>query len=69
MSLADEERAALIAHSMGMARPAAAEPFDPGKHTVAQVLAYLDTVGTDAEFQRVVEAEAAGKNRRSIVEA
>lgn len=41
--------------------------FDPAGHTVAQVNAYL--AGADAgERERVLRAEAAGRNRRGIVE-
>lgn len=51
------------------------EAFDPGKHTVEDVQAYLasldgsDPEKHDAEVQRVVEAEKAGKNRSTLLEA
>lgn len=46
--------------------PAApAEPFDPAAATAEQVLTYLGTVGA-AEAARVLDAEAAGKNRVGI---
>ncbi|MEU0522762.1 hypothetical protein [Streptomyces niveus] len=41
------------------------EPFDPGDHTVPDVLAYLDTVG-ESEALRVYELEEAGENRAGI---
>jgi len=41
-------------------------PFDPAKHSVADVLAHLD--GADhAEAERVLDAEAAGQKRAGIV--
>lgn len=48
------------------------EPFDPAKHDVPEVLAYLDSLGTEdsdaaAEFDRVIAAEQGGKNRKTIV--
>lgn len=45
---------------------ASAEAFDPSKRTVAEVQAYLDG-GIDAqERTRVLQAEAAGKNRSAL---
>jgi hypothetical protein len=41
------------------------ETFDPSAHTVAEVNDYLDAHPDDAD--RVLEAEAAGKARVSIV--
>lgn len=41
------------------------EPFDPGQHTVNEVLDYLET-SDDAERRRVLEAESIGKNRARI---
>lgn len=41
------------------------EPFDPGAHTIPDVLAYLDTVG-ESEALRVYELEEAGENRAGI---
>lgn len=41
-------------------------PFDPAGHTVDDVNAHLDEVDAD-ERARVLQAEAAGKNRRGIV--
>jgi hypothetical protein len=41
------------------------DTFDPSAHTVAEVNDYLDAHPDDAD--RVLEAEAAGKNRVSIV--
>lgn len=44
-----------------------AEEFDPSKATVADVLDFLE--GADAEeTQRVLDAEAAGKNRKGILD-
>jgi hypothetical protein len=42
-----------------------ADPFDPSAATAEQVLTYLGTVGA-AEAARVLDAEAAGKNRVGI---
>lgn len=42
-----------------------AERFDPKKHTVAEVKAYLAAHPEDK--RRVMRAERAGKNRRTIV--
>jgi hypothetical protein len=39
--------------------------FDPSAHDVSAVIEYLSTHTED--YQRVVEAERAGKNRKSIV--
>lgn len=50
------------------------DPFDPGEHDPAEVLAYLaglddtDPEVHDAEVVRVVEAEKAGKNRAEVLE-
>ncbi|WP_404285427.1 hypothetical protein [Glutamicibacter arilaitensis] len=50
-------------------------PFDPSKHNVGEVRAYVeglddsDPEARDAEFTRVVEAEKAGKNRSSLIES
>ena len=50
-------------------------PFDPAKHNVKDVLAYLqdipddDAEAHDAEVVRVVEAEKAGQARKSLLEA
>ncbi|MFJ6061606.1 hypothetical protein ACIQHU_01055 [Streptomyces tendae] len=48
------------------------EPFDPSKHDAADVLAYLDSLGTDdsdaiAEHERVIAAERDGKARKTIL--
>ncbi|HYF71325.1 MAG TPA: hypothetical protein VD864_00815 [Nocardioides sp.] len=42
-----------------------AEAFDPSKHTVEEVEAYLATAD-EAERERVIAAEAEGKARKSI---
>lgn len=50
-------------------------PFDPAKHNADEVLAYVaaiddaDPEAHDAEVVRVVEAERAGKARKSVLEA
>jgi hypothetical protein len=43
--------------------------FDPGDHTVKDVLAYIEQYQTDSpgEVQRVLALEAAGKNRPTIL--
>ncbi|MFJ3021481.1 hypothetical protein ACIPH4_11085 [Streptomyces tendae] len=48
------------------------EQFDPSKHDAADVLAYLDSLGTDdsdaiAEHDRVIAAERDGKARKTIL--
>ena len=54
--------------------PSQSDPFDPGKHSVEDVRAYLDGLDAsdpekrDAELQRVVEAEKVGKNRPTLLE-
>jgi hypothetical protein len=70
----DEERAQEIVTGT----PAQREPivtdeqFDPSKHDASEVLAYLDSLGTDdadavAEFERVIAAERDGKARKTIL--
>lgn len=41
--------------------------YDPGAHTVAEVIEYLDQA-TDEERERVVKAEAEGQDRKGIRE-
>lgn len=41
--------------------------FDPTQHTVAEVQEYLTSAAPD-EFQRVLEAEQAGKARQGVLE-
>ncbi|WP_155054585.1 hypothetical protein [Streptomyces blattellae] len=48
--------------------PELAEAFDPAAHKVDQVLAYLATAD-ETEVVRVLDAEATGKKRTSIVSA
>lgn len=48
-------------------------PFDPSQHNADEVIAYLDSLGTDdsdavAEVERVIAAERDGKNRKTITE-
>jgi hypothetical protein len=47
-------------------------PFDPSEHSVEEVLAYLDkhedADTRSAEFDRVLEAEQAGKARKTILQ-
>ncbi|MFJ2702980.1 hypothetical protein ACIO3R_07245 [Streptomyces sp. NPDC087428] len=55
--------------SMAQAEPAApVAVFDPAAHDVPAVLAHLADADED-ETQRVLAAEAAGKNRKTILEA
>ncbi|WP_104088011.1 hypothetical protein [Arthrobacter sp. GMC3] len=57
------------------AKDNADDPFDPAKHNVDEVLAYVaaindaDSEAHDAEVVRILEAERAGKDRKSITEA
>ncbi|MDR7385215.1 hypothetical protein [Promicromonospora iranensis] len=50
-------------------------PFNPAKHSVADVRAYLDGLDSsdpdahDAEVRRIFEAETAGKNRSTLLES
>lgn len=50
----------------GAPLPGSAGTFDPARHTVADVNAYLDEQG-DAEKARVIAAEHAGQDRNGIV--
>ena len=43
------------------------KPFDPGDHDVPAVLDYLDDADHD-EALRVLNSEAAGKNRKGVVD-
>jgi hypothetical protein len=48
-------------------------PFDPSEHDAPDVIAYLDSLGTDdsdavAEFDRVIAAERDGKARKTILQ-
>ncbi|MFB7285439.1 hypothetical protein [Actinacidiphila glaucinigra] len=45
--------------------PADTQPFDPGEHNAPDVLAYLATV-SEQEALRVLNAEAAGQDRKGI---
>lgn len=44
-----------------------ADEFDPGEHSVDDVLAYLESVD-EAETERVLAAEQAGKARKTILQ-
>lgn len=49
-------------------------PFDPSKHSVDEVLAYIGVADgadpvTAGEFERVIQAEADGKNRSTLLAA
>ncbi|MFI8254083.1 hypothetical protein [Streptomyces filamentosus] len=48
------------------AAPTPPEPFDPSEHTAPEVLAYLADAD-ETEVERVLAAEAAGKNRKGIL--
>ncbi|MDX2539801.1 hypothetical protein PV437_42610 [Streptomyces scabiei] len=52
--------------SEGGEEPAAHPPFDPSQHDAPSVLEYLAEAG-EAETARVLAAEAAGKNRKTIM--
>ncbi|MFB7007887.1 MULTISPECIES: hypothetical protein [unclassified Streptomyces] len=52
---------------MAQAEPSRA-PFDPAEHDVPAVLAYL-AEADEEETARVLAAEAAGKSRKTILEA
>lgn len=45
----------------------AVEAFDPGEHTVAEVLAYLDA--NPDQLERVTDAELSGKARKTLLDA
>lgn len=53
------------ASSIEAVQAPAVSGFDPGEHSVAEVLAYLADNPDDAE--RVIAAEAAGKARKTIL--
>jgi hypothetical protein len=70
----DEERAQeIVTGVVGQREPIVTdEPFDPSKHDASEVLAYLDSLGTDdadavAEAERVIAAEREGKARKTIL--
>ena len=46
------------------------EPFNPDEHDAKDVIAYLDSLeeDDDEERERVLAAEAEGKNRKTIME-
>lgn len=61
-----------FAESGGLASPPVVEgdEFDPADYTVAEVNTYLDDCRDEenrAEFDRVLHAEQAGKNRAGIL--
>lgn len=62
-------------HGYTVESEAPADPFDPAKHNADEVLAYVAAIDDaepeahDAEVVRVVEAERAGKARKSVLEA
>lgn len=80
-SVAETDNEAVISYCAGAGytvefEPAPpADPFDPAKHNAEEVLAYVaaiddaDPESHDAEVVRVVEAERAGKARKSVLEA
>ena len=51
--------------SGGGEEPPPEGPFDPSTHTVSEVNAYLASAD-EAEYDRVMAAEVAGKNRSTI---
>jgi len=52
-------------HPLSQRRRPAPSAFDPSALSVREVIAYLDGVD-EAERERVIAIEAAGKNRKSI---
>lgn len=44
------------------------EPFDPAKHSAEEVLTYLDSTTDEDEIARVLDAEQAGKARKTILQ-
>ncbi|MFJ4847546.1 hypothetical protein [Streptomyces sp. NPDC088733] len=53
--------------------PPADGPYDPSKHNADEVIAHLDALDTEdpdakAEFDRIIAAERAGKNRKTITD-
>ncbi|MEU0671358.1 hypothetical protein ABZ330_00400 [Streptomyces sp. NPDC006172] len=42
--------------------------FDPAKHNAEEVVAYLEDSDNPDEIRRVLDAEAAGKNRKAVDE-
>ncbi|MEV8177198.1 hypothetical protein AB0O99_04020 [Cellulosimicrobium funkei] len=67
-------KADIVAVVVPAKNPGPSDLFDPGQHSVDDVRAYLDGLDAsdlekrDAELQRVVEAEKAGKNRPTLLE-
>lgn len=70
----------LVNHESGAVAEPEPEPegesgttlYDPAEHTVSEVNAYLDSLDQEteegiAEFDRVLDAEKAGQNRKGIV--
>ncbi|MDV5145930.1 hypothetical protein R1T08_17360 [Streptomyces sp. SBC-4] len=52
--------------------PAEGRAFDPAAHDAAEVIDHLDSLDTDdpeqaAEFARVIDAERAGKARKTVL--
>lgn len=52
---------------LGGTAPEDAATYDPGKHNVDEVNAYL-ALAADAERQRVLDVEGAGKARKGVLE-
>jgi hypothetical protein len=67
MGAHEDEARRLFLHGTGQLKQGE-EQFDPELHTVAQVLSYLESADA-GEARRVVKAEAAGKARKSVLEA
>lgn len=62
-----EQATAAPGEPRALTPPTETTPFDPGEHKADEVLAYLQ--GADeAERQRVLAAEAAGKNRKGVLD-
>lgn len=57
----------MTARSSGTDNDAAAGTYDPAAHTVAEVVAYVET--NPDQLQAVYAAEQAGKNRSTLLSA
>lgn len=63
----DEPAEATVEAPAAPVVPPEDEPFDPAKHNMDEVLAYLNAADTDAdEASRVLDAEILGKDRSTI---
>lgn len=65
VAAADETPAGVTGGSIAQTGGLNPGQFDPGEHNAPEVMSYLDGA-TAAEAERVLDAEAAGKNRAGI---